>query len=268
VTQPQQPAPEGAPLVDMASPWANIRTVDNRPVTAAPETCLIVCIGDDFMEGTLESIVMAAMRLRAAGISPVMLTIKSVCIVPNEGVNMMRNYAAIKTLEHNADWMFMIDNDFRLDDPDTILKLIRAGKQIVCPWYDQRGINGNLMERVSSPMLYPNQGLVPLTWVSVNCVLFHQSVFRVAGPEIFSGPLVTNHEEYIFAKLRTHGVRLWQDTDVYATMLRNPTKVWANMGLKCPNPDSPEAVAKSQELERRLQTVLKDSGYDSVHVIP
>ena len=116
----------------------------------------------------------------------------------------------------------MIDGDFLMEDPNTLLTLIQSRYHIVAPWYDQDDVNPGAYERVQYPMIESGQGIIPIKWISTNCLLFDSLVFRIAGTQIFSGEMVTNHEDYIFLQLRNYGIKLWQNTSVQVKMLRKP----------------------------------------------
>lgn len=237
--------------------WGHIRCVEGDKVHAPPEFVHIVAIGQHFMEGVAESIRECAKATVQAGFSVGVEVIRDVSIRPNEGVPAMRNWAAMAAMEKKADYLFMLDNDFLLDDPQTLVKLLSHRRLAVAPFYNQSLVHGQgEAERISDPMLQPGQGLVPINWVSINVILFDTTIFRLVGTELFTGPLITNKEDYVFLRLRNAGVQLWQDTDTVVQMLRPPTKTWQNLGEKNPNPNTKE----SRENAQRIMEIFTTDG--------
>ena len=247
----------------MAERWAHIRTVEGDHVPEHTEIVHIAAIGDMFLPGTREALAVCAGTALRAGYDVGLEIVKNLSIRPNEGVPAMRNMAAMSAMERRADWLFMVDNDFLLDDPMTLVKLLSVGKLAVCPFYDQSPVHGKAVERISDPMLQPGQGLVPIQWVAINCILFSTVVLRLVGTELFTGPLITNKEEYVFLRLRNAGVQLWQDTDVAVKMLRAPTRVWANLGQANPNPatdDNRDRTADNMETIKQIAEGVASEG--------
>ncbi len=236
------------------SPWGHIRCVQDDAIP--PERVLplvaIICIGPHFLPGVMEGIVRNGVYANKRGYDIAIEVIHDVCIHPNEGVNMMRNWACMSAMDKGADYLFMVDNDYLLDDPTTLYTLLEARQHVIIPWVDQSEINPSenpehmRVERLGYPMVYPDQGVVPLRWHSINCVLFDMLVFKLIGTQLFSGSLITNHEDYIYLQLRNYGIHLWQHTNAKVKVLKPSTKVWAEHGEKNPNPSTPENIAKMQ----------------------
>ena len=209
-------------------------------------SCLIAPIGDQFLSGCKESLVATAKDLEANDIITKVIGIQNVCVQPFHGLGAMRNQAILNALQNQADYLLIVDNDIRLSDPTAIRALIASSKEIIVPWFDQRALaQPGIWHKIQSPMPAPNQGLIELQWIAVNCILIATSIFRFVDPRLFTDPMITNEEGYIFDYLRFKGVRLWQDTGVFVEMLRPPTRLWEVMlGGRNPNP-VPEEYATS-----------------------
>ena len=189
---------------------------------------LVACMGKDFLPGTYESIQEAVKTATAQGITVTTTAIHDLCITPFHGLGAMRNIAILRAFEYSATHVLIIDNDIKLSDPLTIVELVRADKLVVTPWFDQTPCEKGkgLWQLIQEPLPKPQQGLVLLNWVAVNCILFDLTLFRLLGPRLFTDPMISNEEDYIFTYLRHYGVRLWQHTNVIVEMLRPPTKMW------------------------------------------
>jgi len=220
--------------------------------------CLVASIGTDFLPGCLEALTRAMLFARDAGISMSYQVIRNVCIKPNEGVPFMRNDAITAAMEGDYDYLLMVDNDVLVSDPATIIKLILAGPPLITPWYDCSSLNGMDFPRVARPMYYPNQGILPLHWVSINCLLFHVGILRAIGPYIFPEAIVTNKEEHIFRRLKVAGFKLYQDTSTAVELLRMPTKTWNVVGGVNPNPQTLENASITDNIKDRMNVVVEE----------
>ena len=246
------------------SPWGHIQTIDDDPMPPKRKLpgVAIECIGPHFMDGVMDGIIRNGLYANKRGYEIQIEVIHDISIHPNEGVNMMRNWACMAALNSGAEYLFMVDNDYLLDDPTTLYTLLNEGKHMVIPWVDQsliypseeaaEGATRRHIERLGYPLVYPDQGLVPLEWHSINCILIDTLVFRLVGTQLFTGPLITNHEDYIFLNLRNHGVKLWQQTNAKVKVLRPATKVWKELGEENPNPSSPEHRAKIAAIVKNI----------------
>jgi len=203
---------------------------------------VVIAIGTDFLPGCLEHLTKTMLYAADRGMDVGFSVIRNVCIRPNEGVPFMRNDAIALAMAGGWDYMLMVDNDILCDDHSLIVDLVRAGPPLIAPWYNQviTEEDGSI-PRVQSPMVYPHQGIIPLNWISINCVLFHVGALRAAGgPTLIPEAIVTNKEEHIFRKFELVGFRLWQNTNTFITLLRPPTQTWKKVGEANPNPDTPE----------------------------
>lgn len=239
--------------------WDHVKTMEGDQVGGAPERCLITTIGNHFMPGTLESYTKAAFKTKELiGVECGLQIQHDVSIKPNEGVPTMRNWATESALEFGADWHLMVDNDFLIEDPEMLAKLICRGKPVIVPYYNQDEVHGvGHVERVQYPMLQPNQGCVPLEWISINCILFNTLVYKMIDKPLIPPGFITNKEDYVFLRLRNQGIQLWQDTDVQVKMLRKPTRVWENISQ--PNPNSVgDRVGVDEGISRTIGGVINE----------
>ena len=247
-----------------------LRTIGEEDLSGLyPIRCLVSAIGTNFMPGCLDNLIQSIFYANDRGFDVDFECVKDVSIKPSEGVPMMRNRAIVASLEGQYDYLFMIDNDFLMDDHSVLFRLLLSGQPLMTPWYDQSELPLYIEEgefvRIQQPMIYPDQGMVPINWISINCIMFQTGIFRVTGPELFPMGIVTNKEEYIFAKLRTHGFRLWQNSDVRVKMLKPPNPAWEMLGLPNPNPATEEAQLKSESITRRVEELRQEwKGEDDV----
>mgnify|MGYP001609861739 CR=1 FL=1 len=201
---------------------------------------LIATIGTDFMPGTKEALLEVVEETSRNGWQVALESVKNLCIEPFHGLGAMRNWAAQQAIEGQYDYLLTIDNDVLLPDKNALLRLLSRGRMVVVPFYDQiyqqEKDGGVPWDRLAEPLLEPDQGLLPITWSAVSCVLYDTVVFRYAGQRLWTDALISNEEAYYFLHLRNLGIRLWQDTDVRVNLLTGPTPVWKVMGRPNPNP--------------------------------
>ena len=226
----------------------------DKPPPAQP-TVMVCCIGQHFLPGVLEAANRALRYAGSQGHGGILNVILDICVGDAMGVGDMRDMAAVAALNERADYMLMLENDVVLAE-DALTRLLALGRPVVTPYlwpayapgHGKHGIGlgdscpptlekGDEIVRTSDPMVYPKQGLVPLRWHVMSCLLWSTAVFRHLGPRIFhhSAP-VTNYEQTLFDYLRSQGYTLWQDTDTRVDLLRppgspEPRKALGTMGM-------------------------------------
>ena len=218
-----------------------VRLIYGGTIQEQTPSCLIAAIGTDFMPGVQEALQAAIGETANNGWQMTFMAIKNLCIEPFRGLGAMRNWAAQEALAGGYDYLLTVDNDVLFEEKDALLRLLRRGQIVVVPWYDQRPYqkedsDGIPWDYLTEPLLAPNQGLIPIQWAAVSCVLYNVVVFRYAGQRLWTDALISNEEAYYFKALRNLGIRLWQDTDVHVSLLKGPTPVWKVLGRQNPNP--------------------------------
>ena len=221
-----------------ASPW-NVRLIDGVMEEPKP-SLLVAAIGTDFLPGTKEALLETIEETGKQGWQVAFIAVKNLCITPFQGLGAMRNWAAQEALSGNYDYLLTVDNDVLFNDKSAILQMLRRGQMILVPFYNQsyqiEDAEGLPWDGVAEPLLEPDQGLLPIKWAAVSCVLYNTVVFRYAGQRLWTDAMISNEEAYYFMALKNLGIRLWQDTDVRVDLLRGPTPVWKVMGHPNPNP--------------------------------
>lgn len=203
--------------------------------TDAPRV-LVACIGSKFMDGCKESIIKAAevYAEKAKGTCDVFIQ-ASLTVLPPLGLGAMRNFMVERAGVQGYDYLLLMDNDVRLDDPETILKLVARGKPYITPWFDQSTLGTT--HRIADPMFTPKQGILRLSWTTPYCNLIACSVFRLTGYRPFTDSMIYCEDEYNSLHFRCYGVTIWQDTDLAVSLLRGPRLLCDTMaGLKVMKP--------------------------------
>ena len=209
---------------------------------------MVASVGQHFMPGVRESIMEACLYTKAQGYHVESMVVFDLCVgLEANGVSAMREFAAISALRDDMDYLLLVENDVRFDDKEIIIKLMNAGKHIVAPMLNQQEINGTEWKRLSHPLLYPMQGLVPLHWHVFSCLMFDMLVFERLGVRCFVSAPISNYETFFFTWAATQRVRLWQDTSSLVTLLRNPGPVARGpLGqgtvMSPENPSNPENI--------------------------
>lgn len=223
----------------LAKVISNVRCITGTMKEIKP-SCMIAAIGTDFEPGVKEAIMEVTEETSRAGWSMAFVAVKNLCIEPFRGLGAMRNWAAQQALEGGFDYLFCVDNDVVLPQKDILLRLLSRGQMMVVPFLDQiyQAEEGGEInwDMVAEPLLEPGQGMLPIKWAAVSCVLYSTVVFRYAGQRLWTDALISNEEAYYFMHLKNLGIQLWQDTDVRVNLLRGPTPVWKVMGRPNPNP--------------------------------
>lgn len=223
-----------------------LRFIEGSPVRHAV-SILIASIGDNFMNGCLETLVAASTRANTRGYPTTIWNCHDLCVTPFHGLGAMRNMAFMEALRIGADKVILVDNDIRMDDTDIVWRLAALDKLAVAPFYDlSECCTADAWARTGAPMPYPDQGLIEIEWIATSCVMFDTAIFKMIGPRLFLDPLIANEESYIWRYLALYGVRLWQATDLQVMMLRPPTRLCdAIPGGRQVNPEKPMAYTSN-----------------------
>lgn len=218
--------------------WENIRTAAGKVETPTPKV-LIACIGITFMQGTRNAAWEMAKGAVEAGYDVHVMLVNDMCVRRYQGLGAMRNLVIFEALTKQVGYVLFLDNDIFVA-PDTLTRLLAASKLIVSAFFDQSGYaekRGGRWDRVSDPMLYPGQGLVPVNWVVPSCLLVDSVLFRLVDRRLWQEVMCTAEDAYMARMLQSYGVTLWQDTSAPVKMLRPPGSMWEALGQPEPKPD-------------------------------
>lgn len=182
---------------------------------------MVGCVGSQFLEGCKESVLKAAeiYTQKAKGNCDVFI-LSSLTVLPPLGLGAMRNWMVQRACLLKYDYLLLIDNDVRLDDPETILRLVNRGKPYITPWFDQSSLS--TVHRIADPMFNKGQGILKLNWTTPYCNLIDCSVFPRFSYRPFTDSMIYNEDEYNSVRFRLEGVNIWQDTDLAVSLLRGP----------------------------------------------
>ena len=174
------------------------------------------------MPGVKESIAGACKRFEEVGESRVLLQ-RSLCILHLFGIGTMRNRLCMTAAEEGFTHVLLLDNDVRLDEPDILVKLVEANKEIIVPWSDQKFKAPALLAVPSFPS---GAGVLPINWACLSSIMFQVSVFEKITPWPFFDTMCYCEEETTFQRWRLLGVPAYQQTSASVSLLRPPTNMW------------------------------------------
>lgn len=204
---------------------------------------VIGCVGVHFEEGVEAAIKRAADTWHERSGHDVFVTVQdNLCIVSHMALEAMRNIMVMRARECEATHLALIEDDALLTDPETFLKLVRHGKGIISPFYDQSAFvpDGDPKHVLNWPNYAPGQGLQPVEWTNRACVLFDCRVFDILGERPFVDVPMYSVESYHGLWFRRMGVEWWMDTDTSIKLLRYPSPPWElNMAKKRTPGDRP-----------------------------
>ena len=200
---------------------------------------LVVCIGQNFMEGVADSIVAASNEYMRVNQAPCdIYVLQSLTVLPPLGLGEMHNLAIMKAYLENYSHVMLIHNDVLLDDSQIIIKLMNRAKGFIVPLFKQVYREGPA-EVIQWPMFNMDQGLRELAWTVPYCVLYDMDIFRSGRVDVrcFTPTMLYNEDEINSVYMRCHGITLWQDTDVKVKLLRGPGMLCDTLeGLKLAKP--------------------------------
>lgn len=137
-----------------------------------------------------------------------------------EAIAMMRWQASLMARDGGLEWILMVDNDVQLEK-DTLVRLLAHDRPIVFPFLEDLS---RRWPRVVAPLSGPNieesgQGLLPVRWAAMSCMLINTKIFNVLEPTCWRG------DDYIFAQALNHiGHRIYLDTDTVVNVTHGPTR--------------------------------------------
>jgi len=182
---------------------------------------MVACIGDHFLDGVRESYVTATEVYGSmTGACCFIASQSSLCVLPPLGLGGMRNFMIMRACDLQFDYVMLVDNDVRFDDPETICKLVSRNQLIITPWFDQSEIGQTHL--IADPMYRDNIGIRPLEWTVPYCVMFNTMVFKLIGETPYTESMFYSEDEYNSLKMRRHGVEIWQDTHTKVKLMRPP----------------------------------------------
>ena len=151
--------------------------------------------------------------------------------MPADAIGIMRACAAMLALDGGFEWCLLVDTDCKLEE-DTLVRLLEHDRPIVYPMVvaDQDDYPGT---GLSSPILKSGQGLVPVVWSVMSCMLFNTKVFNCLAPYAWHG-----HDFHFAQNLGHFGHRIYVDTDTIVHVTKGPArwpvtewpKLWEKIG--------------------------------------
>ena len=125
---------------------------------------------------------------------------------------------------HGFDYLFAVDHDMKFE-PDTLMKLLNADKDIATGLYRQRKFENHIMELYdeNGPIKkenIPENQLFRVAGCGFGCVLVKKHVFQQIGYPQFEYHVALDHkdtfsEDYDFCKkARAKGFEIWADTSI------------------------------------------------------
>ena len=164
----------------LASTWDV--SVSDKQVTGAkseyhlphirPQSILVTPIGNMWDEGGWWRLQDMLLRTATAGHSVSLQEMKDAATFSFEAIPMMRWSASMMARDGGVEWLLMVDNDVWLER-DTLLRLLAHDRPIVFPLIeDMEKKYPDVIATLSDPVLKAGQGLKPVRWSAMSCMLF------------------------------------------------------------------------------------------------
>lgn len=184
-----------------------------------PMKLLVANVGTRYMPGVKDAIGRAVERCRET--APVdVVEQPNISMLPFFGLAWMRNRLCMRAYEGGYSHILLVENDVLIEQQDTIARMLAADRDILVPWFSF-GYEEDCI--VQEPVLKPGQGVQPITWAVVSCIMLRCGL-RSVHP--FDNMCIYLEEETHFQKWRLQGLLAFQHTDVLVTLLRKPTPLW------------------------------------------
>lgn len=236
-TNGAQPAAQMAdPLADPRYGYRNVSYSDeerkhqrrqfrasNQWAHAAPDSCLIVGIGNHWKPGSWQAVVDMMHYTKEQGYDVGLVENMDRCFAPYDNLGAMRNEAFMQASQ-GWDWLLMVDNDVR-PQKDDLVRLMAKQCPILVPYVKEPGTGKPLM----GPFREPYTGLQPIRWAVLSMQLWSTNVIRSVGFEFWNNGIGSD-EGYHFQKLwAMTGHKPWVDTEVMLEVASTPTYPLASL---------------------------------------
>ncbi len=197
----------------------------------AHNSCLIVAISNEWQEGCWWRLQNMLRYSEQHGLTVALEETSDMSTMPADAIGIMRACAAMMALDAGFEWCLLVDTDCQLEE-DTLIRLIEHDRPVVYPMVvaiEDEWVGSGL----SSPILKSGDGLVPVVWSVMSCMLFNVKVFNCLDANAWRG------HDFHFAQCLGHfGHRIMVDTDTVVHVTRGParwpvtkwTQLWEKIG--------------------------------------
>ncbi len=179
------------------------------------QSVLITVISNRWLEGGWHRLQDMIRFTEKQGFHVALEEVDDMSVMPGDAIGIMRACAAMLALDSGFEWCLMLDTDTQLEE-DTLVRLLAHDRPIVYPLI--RDIENRYPGApLSGPILPRGQGLQPVTWATMCCMLFNTKIFNCLSPYAWHG------HDYHFAQCLAHyGHRIMVDTDTVVNVSRSP----------------------------------------------
>ena len=193
---------------------------DYRFLHIYPESILVTPIGNLWDEGGWWHLQDMLLNCANHGHNVSLHEMRDTSPLSSQAIGLMRWQASMTARDAGIEWVLMVDNDVLLEK-DTLLKLIEHDRPVVFPLIDD--LEQRYPEEVSPlscpPALEPGQGLVPVRWAAMSCMLFNTRIFNALESNCWWGT------DYHFGQALNHiGHRIYVDTDTTVKVTKGPAR--------------------------------------------
>ena len=197
----------------------------------AHNSCLVVAISNEWQEGCWWRVQNMLRYSERHGITVAFEETSDMSTMPADAIGIMRACAAMMALDSGFEWCLLLDTDCQVEE-DTLVRLIGQDRPVVYPLVvaneDEWPGSG-----LSSPILKSGQGLQPVVWSVMSCMLFNTKVFNCLAPYAWHG-----HDFHFAQNLWHFGHRIHVDTDTVVHVTRGPARwpvtdwnmIWEKIG--------------------------------------
>lgn len=186
----------------------------------AHNSVLVVAISNDWDEGCWWRVQNMLRYTERQGITVAFEETSDMSTMPADAIGIMRACAAMLALDGGFEWCLLLDTDCKVEE-DTLVRLIAHDRPVVYPMAvaDNDTHDDFPGAGLSSPILKSGQGLVPVVWSVMSCMLFNTKVFNCLDHYAWHG-----HDFHFAQSLAHFGHRIYVDTDTVVHLTKGPAR--------------------------------------------
>ncbi len=193
---------------------------DYRYLHIYPESVLVTPIGNLWSEGGWWHLQDMLLHSANQGHNVSIQEMRDTSPLSSQAIGLMRWQAAMTARDGGVEWLLMVDNDVLLEK-DTLLRLLSHDRPVVFPLIadEEQRFPEEVSPLSCPPALEPNQGLIPVRWAAMSCMLFNTRIFNPLDSNVWWGT------DYHFGQALNYlGHRIYVDTDTVVRVTQGPTR--------------------------------------------
>ena len=198
-----------------------------------PHSVCVFAIGSTWEPTAWQKIMDMVWHTNKKGVCCWLTEIRDNCVqLPYAALCTMKDAACMWAHDQGFEYIMLVDNDI-LPEPDLVLRLLNWDMPIVVPYITDTKViekkdekTGEITKEtikppIANPGYKPNEGLKPIIWAALSCILISCKVLN-CFPECAPFGNV-NIESGFYNKLMHYGHKVFQDTNTELKIATRPT---------------------------------------------